>query len=336
VSARRVVVRGPNWLGDLVMAAPSIRAIADAWPDAVVDVAVPAGLAPIVAVLDPRAGVVPLDGRTGPGAVRRHAAQIAAGAYDHAILFTNSFASALAVQQAGVPERWGYRRDARGLLLTRAIRPRAARRMSTHHADYYAALVEALGLPRPTPELHALLPRAARDEAVGLLREAGWDGQAAILACAPGAAYGAAKQWPPRLVAEVADAWIAQGGVVVIVGAGADRPASAAVRAALAAPGPGVIDLTARTSLLALAGVLGIATRVLANDSGAMHVAAALGTPTVSVFGPTREWATAPIGPHRILTHEVWCRPCMLRECPLDHRCMTGVSADRVIAALRG
>ena len=81
--------------------------------------------------------------------------------------------------------------------------------------------------------------------------------------------------------------------------------------------------------------MLGIATRVLANDSGAMHVAAALGTPTVSVFGPTREWATSPLGPHRILTHEVWCRPCMLRECPLDHRCMTGVSSDRVIAALR-
>jgi heptosyltransferase-2 len=95
-----------------------------------------------------------------------------------------------------------------------------------------------------------------------------------------------------------------------------------------------VIDLTGRTSLLALAGVLALAERVLANDSGAMHLAAALGTPTVSVFGPTREWATAPLGPHRILTHEVWCRPCMLRECPLDHRCMTGVTPQRVIAAL--
>ena len=96
-----------------------------------------------------------------------------------------------------------------------------------------------------------------------------------------------------------------------------------------------LVDLTGRTSLLALAGVLGLAERVLANDSGAMHLAAALGTPTVSVFGPTREWATAPLGPHRILTHEVWCRPCMLRECPLDHRCMTGVEPIRVLAALR-
>lgn len=337
---RRVVVRGPNWLGDLVMAAPAIRAIGDAWPDATVDVAVPAGLAPIVAVLDPRAGVVPLEGRTGPTVAWRHAAQIAAGHYDHAILFTNSFASALAVRQAGVPERWGYRRDARGALLTRAIRPRAARRMSTHHADDYAALVEALGLPRPALALQAVLPEGARDEAMPLLREAGWDGLAPILACAPGAAYGAAKQWPPRLVARVAEAWIADGGVVVVVGAAADRPAAMAVTSAMTVAGTGttsarVLDLTARTSLLALAGVLGIASRVLANDSGAMHVAAALGTPTVAVFGPTREWATAPLGPHRILTHDVWCRPCMLRECPLDHRCMTGVAPDRVIAALR-
>lgn len=121
-----------------------------------------------------------------------------------------------------------------------------------------------------------------------------------------------------------------------MVGSVADRTASEAVMAAVpAASRASVLDLTGRTSLLALAGVLGLATRVLANDSGAMHLAAALGTPTVSVFGPTREWATAPLGPHRILTHEVWCRPCMLRECPLDHRCMTGVSPDRVIDALR-
>ena len=122
----------------------------------------------------------------------------------------------------------------------------------------------------------------------------------------------------------------------MIVGAGPDRPAAAAVLAGVPASSRGaIVDLTGRTSLLALAGVLGLAGRVLANDSGAMHLAAALGTPTVSVFGPTREWATAPLGPHRILTHEVWCRPCMLRECPLDHRCMTAVTPDRVIEALR-
>jgi len=189
---RRAVVRGPNWLGDLVMAAPAIRTVADAWPDAVVDVAVPAGLAPVVAVLDPRTAAVPLEGRMGVGAVRRHAEQLRAGRYDVALLLTNSFGSALAMQQAGVPERWGYRRDGRGPLLTRAIRVRDARRESRHHADYYAALLEAVGLPRPPLALQALLPRTARDEALALLRQGGWDGSAPVLACAPGAAYGAA------------------------------------------------------------------------------------------------------------------------------------------------
>jgi heptosyltransferase-2 len=334
---RRVVVRGPNWLGDLVMAAPAIGAVHQAWPSARVDVAVPAGLAPIVSLLCPRASALPLEGgRTGVGAVLAHAEQVRAGRYDVALLLTNSFGSALAMQRAGVPERWGYRRDARGWLLTRAIAPRTATRISTHHADYYAALVAALGLPRPALEVRATVPDAAREQAVALLRDAGWDGTAPLLACAPGAAYGAAKQWPPAYVAQVVSAWAGDGGTIVIVGAGADRRASSAVRARLATPvAERVLDLTGRTSLLALAGVLATATRVLANDSGAMHVAAALGTPTVAVFGPTREFATAPLGPHRILTHEVWCRPCMLRECPLDHRCMTGVLPGQVLAALK-
>jgi heptosyltransferase-2 len=332
----RVVVRGPNWLGDLVMAAPAIRAVGAAWPDAVVDVAVPAGLAPAVALLAPRTTAVPLEGRAGLRALRRQAGQIRARGYDVALLLTNSFGSALVMQQAGVPERWGYRRDGRGPLLTRAIRGRQTRRESRHHADSYAALVEALGLPRPVLEVHARLPSAARDEAWALLRQDGWNGTRPLLVCAPGAAYGAAKQWPPRLVAAVTAAWIEEGGVVALVGAAADRQAAEAVIAATpGAARSSLIDVTGRTSLLALAGVLGLAGRVLANDSGAMHLAAALGTPTVSVFGPTREWATAPLGPHRILTHEVWCRPCMLRECPLDHRCMTAVIPERVIAALR-
>ena len=335
-TSRRVVVRGPNWLGDLVMATPAIRALGDAWPEATIDVAVPAAFAPIVPLLDPRTNAVALEGRTGLAAVRRHAAQLAAGTYDLGVLLTNSFGSALAMRRAGVPERWGYRRDGRGMLLTRAVRVRGTRPMSRHQADYYAALVEACGVPRPALTVHAVLPQAVSDEAVALLCGGGWDGNAAVLACAPGAAYGAAKQWPPRHVAAVASAWIVDGGFVTLVGAGPDRPAADAVLAGVPASSRGaIVDLTGRTSLLTLAGVLGLAARVLANDSGAMHLAAALGTPTVSVFGPTREWATAPLGPHRILTHEVWCRPCMLRECPLDHRCMTGVTPARVIEAIR-
>lgn len=334
---RRIVVRGPNWLGDLVMAAPAIRAVTEHWPDAHVDVAVPAAFAPLVPLLQPGVSGLALErGRTGR-AVVRHAEQLREGQYDLAVLLTNSFGTAWTTWRAGIPERWGYRRDLRGRLLTRAIDPRRVRRESTHHADYYAALIEAVGLPRPSLDVQSALPESARERARTALAEAGWDGRAALLVCAPGAAFGTAKQWPPVLVAEVAAGWAADGGAVALVGSPADQGAADAVVAHVARLNPGtkVLDLTGRTNLVTFAGVLATASRVLANDSGAMHVAAALGTPTVTVFGPTREWATSPLGPHVILTSDVWCRPCMLRECPLDHRCMTTVPSSRVLDALR-
>ena len=335
---RRVVVRAPNWLGDLVMAAPSIGAVARAWPHAVVDVAVPAAFAPLVPMLHPRVGVLPLEGgRVGLRVVQQHAAQLRAGEYDIALLLTNSFGTALACKWANIGERWGYRRDARGWLLTRAVRQGKVLRQSRHHADYYAALIDALGFPRPALKVHGQLPDAVRAATLALLRERGWDGEVPLLACAPGAAYGTAKQWSPTHVGRVATWWVSEGGAVVLVGSIADRGAADAVLEAVdvdAAQTGRVIDLTGRTNLQAFAGVLAVAHHVLSNDSGAMHVAAAFGTPTVAVFGPTIEESTAPLGPHRILTHDVWCRPCMLRECPLDHRCMTGVSPSRVMEAL--
>ena len=127
----------------------------------------------------------------------------------------------------------------------------------------------------------------------------------------------------------------------MLVGAGADQPAvDEVVRAARAImtadAATHLIDLTARTSLAELTAVLARCNRALANDSGAMHLAAAVDTPVVTVFGATNEHATSPLGPHTILATKVWCRPCLLRECPLDHRCMTGVRPDAVFAALVG
>lgn len=338
----RVVVRAPNWLGDVVMAAPSILAVRRAWPDAAVDVALPAPFVPLVPMIDASLGAVPLAGKgmRGLAAQRADADRLRSGAYDLAVLFTNSFGSAWVLRQAGVAERWGYRRDGRGWLLTRAVRPRATRRTSRHHADYYAALVDALGLPRPALEVQLRVPPDMSAEADAFLRAAGWDGTSPLLACAPGAAYGTAKQWPPAFMARVAARWISERqGTVVLVGAAGDRPAAQQVRDetahALAAPGVArVVDVTGATSLSQLAAVLALATRVLANDSGAMHLAAAVGTPVVTVFGATDEHATAPLGPHTILTADVWCRPCLLRECPIDHRCMTRVPPERVMDAL--
>jgi heptosyltransferase-2 len=153
-----------------------------------------------------------------------------------------------------------------------------------------------------------------------------------IVALAPGAAYGGAKRWPPERFASLALELAADGVPTVMIGSGGDRDTAAEVKQAA----PQVIDLVGRTDLSQLAGVLALARTLVSNDSGAMHLAAAVGTPVTAVFGPTDERATRPLGErHAILTANVWCRPCMLRECPLDHRCMRDIDTTQVVAAAR-
>ncbi|HEY8549216.1 MAG TPA: lipopolysaccharide heptosyltransferase II [Vicinamibacterales bacterium] len=332
----RLVVRVPNWLGDIVMALPAIAAIRAAHPGAHLALAGPAAFAPFCAAI---AGVDHVVGLTGKGirALGTHARQLAEGRFDRAILLTNSFASALAVKRAGIPERWGYRRDLRGPLLTRAVRPTRPSGESRHHSRYYLRLVEALGIPAVAGEWTVTPPDDALSRADALLAEAGYTGGEPLVAFAPGAAYGYAKRWPPGRVAEAIAALTADGVRVAIVGAASDRPTARAIQSALVPRRPSVpvVDLVGRTDLLALMGVLARSRVVVSNDSGAMHVASAVGRPVVAVFGPTDERATAPLGTHAIVRHDVWCRPCLLRECPIDHRCLRGVTAGQVVEAVR-
>jgi heptosyltransferase-2 len=253
-----------------------------------------------------------------------------------AILLPNSFHSAMSTARAGVRERWGYRTDWRGLLLTRAIdRPSAA----LHQIDYYQRLTSSLGFAGGSSAPHLAVPADVTNAARELLRRAGWDGAAPLVAIAPGAAYGSAKRWPAESFAELA-AGLAEDGVrTVIVGANADRTAAAEVVRHLRGHAT-LIDVVGQTDIPALAGVLGSCRTVMANDSGALHLAAALGVNVVAAFGPTDERLSAPRTSHperrtTILTHETWCRPCALRECPLDHMCMRGISPGEVLTATR-
>ena len=254
-----------------------------------------------------------------------------AGRFDLAVLFTNSFASALAASRAGIAERWGYRRDWRGRLLTRAMAPRPRRGAPAsgptagpagpHHSAYYLRLVAALGMPvvdAAGPAIGALtLPAASVERATTLLADAGADAEARLVGFAPGAAYGSAKRWPPERVAAAIASLAGRGVRVVLVGAAADREMAGAIHSKLAPEAcRAVIDLVGRTDVATLMAVLARCAVVVANDSGAMHVASAVGRPVVAIFGPTDERATAPLGPHTLVRHDVWCRPCLLRACP--------------------
>ena len=337
----RVVVRAPNWLGDIVMALPAITAIRAAHRDAHLAVAAPAAFADVCAAIPGVDGVVPLPG-AGIRAIGAHADALRSGRFDLAILLTNSFATALAASRAGIAERWGYRRDLRGRLLTRAVPVRGAKTTpessfssSRHHSAYYLRLVAALGMPPVDAPAVLRVPADGDARAAALLTGAGVPADATVVGFAPGAAYGSAKRWPPERVAEAIGVLVHRGGRAVLVGAGADREIAGAIQAALdPAARSSVVDLVGQTDVATLMAVLARCAVVVANDSGAMHVASAVGRPVVAIFGPTNEQATAPMGPHTLVRHDVWCRPCLLRACPIDHRCLRGVAAADVVDAV--
>ncbi len=199
---------------------------------------------------------------------------------------------------------------------------------------YYQHLVHALGFANGSNEPRVTVSSAARESATTALIDAGWDGRAPLVALAPGAAYGGAKKWPSESFAELASSLAADGIASVMVGSAAD--AGTGHEVAKTSSGGRLLNVIGRTDLATLAGVLSLCRALVTNDSGAMHLAAAAGVSVTAVFGPTDERATRPLGDaHVVLTHDIWCRPCMLRECPLDHGCMRGVAPAKVLDAAR-
>lgn len=325
------MIVAPNWLGDAVMALPAIADVRSARPDASLAVAARASVAPLFSLVRAPGkidDVITLPAR-GPFDKLRAGPSPLAG-YDTAILLPNSFHSAMSVARAGVRERWGYRTDWRGMLLTRAV-DRAP--SGVHQIDYYQRLVASLGFANgpSTPRLE--IPPAVRDAGNTLLRRAGWDGRTPLAAIAPGAAYGSAKRWPPSGFADLAAGLADDGVMTVMVGAAADRQTAAEVARELRGRAT-LIDVVGQTDIPTLAGVLANCRALMANDSGALHLGAALGVKVSAAFGPTDERLSAPRGA-TVLTHHTWCRPCALRECPLDHACMLGIPAAEALAATR-
>jgi heptosyltransferase-2 len=276
------------------------------------------------------------------GRSRADAQALRAAEFDLAILLPNSFHAAWMTRQAGIRERWGYRGDFRRLLLTRSAgRPRA----KIHQGAYYQHLVHELGLSNGPLTPHVLVRDRDRQSALTLLNQEGWETAVPLVGLAPGAAYGFAKQWPPERFGEVARALTEKGVSCVLVGRVEDREAGEQVMAAFEAANASrnagrVLNLIGRTDIRQLMGLMTYCATVVANDSGATHLAAALGRPVVAIFGPTDERISAPLagesltGSHTVVSHRVFCRPCMLRECPIDHRCMRRIEPTRVLEAV--
>ncbi len=326
-----LLVRSPNWLGDAVMILPALRVLHQVTSKAGVQLAVlaPAGLNDLFSCCSDVDNVICL--------TRQHAAfdptaksTIRKFYPDAALLFNNSLRDTLSLRQLGVKNLYGAAARCRSLFLKRAFRFPKRRNCilnEMHHANKYLAMAYALGAPQwdgrfsdwHFPETPSVLHEDNRR----------------LLVLAAGAAYGAAKRWSAGEFHEVAETWIASGGRVAALGSAAERKINEEVIADFAPAD--AVNLSGETNFFQLAEILRRATFCVANDSGIMHLAAALGTPGIAIFGPTDYAATGPISSQwSVIYNKIDCSPCFKRECPKkDPVCMKVVHASDVIAAMR-
>ena len=240
--------------------------------------------------------------------------------FDCAILLQNAFEAAWIAWLAKIPTRIGYKRDGRQLLLTRAVEVPKPGEIPRHERFYYLELLRRAGLIEALPQSDSI-QLGSRTASL----------QRRIIGVSPGAAYGGAKRWLPERFAEAAGALAeARGASIALFGTKSERTLCDQVARLL--NGREVTNYAGETTLAQFIDLAAGCELFLTNDSGSMHIASALGVPTVAIFGATDDTATGPTGLNaRVVRHPVDCSPCLLRECPIDHRCMTGVSAERVV-----
>ena len=334
----KILVRATNWVGDAIMAIPALEAVRARWGGAeivvlarswVADLYRGQGYADRVIVFDYRGRHRGILGR------ERLAAELRSEKFDAALLLQNAFEAAWLAWRAGIPERIGYARDARSWLLTQAIPVPQTGETPAHETYYYLELLKRAGWLAQLPAIRRIELRvtpAARLAAEERLGAAGARPGARRIAFAPGAAYGSAKCWEPERYAALADRLIAAFDADVIL-FGAPQESEMAARIVQAMQGK-AINLAGATEIGELPGLLAACCLFIGNDAGAMHVAGAVGIPVVGIFGPTDPEGTSPVTPNFTLVREpVECSPCFLRHCPIDHRCMTRISVDRVFGA---
>jgi len=336
----KILVRATNWVGDAIMALPALRAVRERFPDALIAVVARPYVADIyrdqqicdqLIAYDPRGEHAGFSGR------ERLAGELRTQKFDVALLLQNAFDAAWLAWRAGIPQRIGYARDGRSVLLTKAVPVPKTGEIPEHEQFYYLELLRRAGWVDSLSEETSIslkLPSQSKLRAGECLLASGSRPKALRVAIGAGASYGSAKCWPPERFAVVADRLIDEFDAdVILFGTPAEKAVSSAIAGAMHRR---PIDLTGRTTIADLPALLSQCQLFLGNDSGAMHVAAAVGLPVVAVFGPTDPYGTAPVTPRcTIVQEKPYCSPCFLRRCPTDHRCMTRVTPDAVEAAAR-
>jgi len=340
---RRILVRGTNWIGDAVMTTPALRRLRSSFPAAHITLlATPhtAGLFEASPVIDEV--LVYRRREEGWPAFVEMARTLRRHRFDLALLFQNAFEAALLAWLGGACLRVGYATQGRSALLTEAVKrgPQHRHRYQAYdYLDLVAAGERAIfgpdfkpAQPDPTPIPSLTASPAQLRAADSLLQRYDLSpGERPLVALNAGATNSQAKCWPEDRFATLADRLANEcRAAVILIGAKAERENAERVISQMRSAG--AINLAGETSVAELVGVLDRCDLLVSNDTGPAHIAAALGRPTLTVFGPTNEFETAPTGPRASIVRAegIECARCMLRECPIDHRCMTRIASDEV------
>jgi heptosyltransferase-2 len=336
----KILIRATNWVGDAIMALPALRAVRGRFPDAEIAILALPYVVDIYRDQQVCNSLITYD-RKGAHATfsrrERLAGELRAQKFDIALLLQNAFDAAWIAWRAGIPQRIGYARDARTLLLTKSIAVPRPGEIPAHEKFYYLELLRRAGWIEAYPEESLItlnVPEQSRRRAAEFLVASGARPAAVRIAVGAGASYGSAKCWPADRFAEVLKHLQQQiDADVILFGTTAEARVSTSIASGMPRP---PINLTGRTEVADLPALFSECHLFIGNDSGAMHVAAAVGLPVVAVFGPTDPQGTAPVTPRcTIVQQRPYCSPCFLRRCPTDHRCMTAVTPLMVESSAR-
>ena len=325
----KILVRGTNWIGDAVMTIPAIRQLRRLFPDANLTLQSRSGAKGILEQAHLFDEIIT------PGGLFDQVGELRRRRFDLAVIFPNSFSSALAVRLGGVERSFGYAAERRSLLLTDPVAVPDWKE-SRHEVYYYLELVAAVekSFFGQVSEPLSLEPDLTIEEtgakiAREALRALGLNEGRKTVAIAPGSTNSRAKRWIPQRFAALNDMLQSELACnVILLGSKDDREISSTVTS-LSTHRP--FDLTGETDIEHAAAILSTVDLLISNDMGLAHVAPAVGTETIVIFGPTNQLTTRPLSSNAtVISANVECAPCMLRDCPIDHRCMTRVSVEEV------
>ncbi len=329
---KRILIRMPNWVGDAVMSLPALEAVKENFPECSITLLAKPWVVPL---FEDNPAVNRIITFTREGGFFRKLSEmiqvikeIRNQKFDLAILFQNAFEAALLSRIGGVRFRLGYNTDGRSLLLThRVIRNEEI--LNVHLIEYYLSILRAMGWEAKSREPSLKLDRKYLLDAGKLLHLNGIAPEDFLVGLNPGAMFGGAKKWPPDRFAKIGDMavenWRAK---VVILGTRSEMEVCDTLARSMK---QNVLNLCGKTTLAEVIGVIGKCNFFVTNDSGLMHISAALGVPTLAIFGPTDHVATGPRGARtKIVKHDIECAPCLKQECLTDHHCMLSIEAEEV------